>query len=75
MGWHPYFVKRPGSHVQFRRPAAAGRWAPTSFPPIAPPARAGRRTARTLDVDHCFDGWHGDVLLRDALIAVRISPA
>ena len=26
-----------------------------------------------LDVDHCFDGWSGGVLLRDELLQIRVS--
>jgi aldose 1-epimerase len=25
-----------------------------------------------LDIDHCFDGWHGEVVLQDSEITVRL---
>jgi aldose 1-epimerase len=72
IGWHPYFVKRPGSHVRFQ---AAGRWEMGADKlPTHRSAHTGLDAdCATLDVDHCFDGWQGGVLLRDALLQVRIS--
>jgi aldose 1-epimerase len=71
LGWHPFFIKRPDSHVQFD---ATGRWEmghdklPTHREP-----HAGLDTAcATLDVDHCFDGWGGTVQLRDGVLRMRV---
>ena len=71
-GWHPYFVKRPGSHISF---AATHRWdmdadkLPTERLPSP-----GLITACTkLDVDHCFSGWQGSVQLRDELLTIDLA--
>ena len=71
LGWHPYFVKRPGSHVAF---VAAGRWEMGADKlPTHRAASSGLDTGTaTLEVDHCYDGWNGDVDLRDALLHTRI---
>ncbi len=72
LGWHPFFVKRPGSHVHF---ATEGRW--DMGPDLLPShraAHAGLDTDTTaLAVDHCFDGWTGPATLRDAQMTVQIS--
>jgi aldose 1-epimerase len=72
LGWHPFFVKRPGSQLRF---AASGRWEmnaaklPTHWLPVP-----GLDTdCATLDVDHCFDGWAGVAQLVDELLRTRIS--
>lgn len=72
LGWHPYFAKRSDSHVQFR---AGGRWEMGDDKlPTHRTASAGLDVdCATLAVDHCFDDWHGEVLLRDASLAVRIT--
>jgi aldose 1-epimerase len=72
LGWHPYFVKRPDSHVQFR---AGGRWemGDDKLPTHRTASDGLDVDCAQLRVDHCFDDWHGDVLLRDARMAVRIS--
>jgi aldose 1-epimerase len=72
LGWRPYFLKRPGSHLSLR---AASRWELDADKlPLA------RRAAQGLDedlaalaVDHCFDGWDGQAELRDALLRVRVE--
>ncbi len=72
LGWHPNFVKRPGSHIAF---AASGRWEmgddqlPTH---LVPHAGLNADTA-ALAVDHCFEGWNGVALLRDPLVQVRMQ--
>ncbi|MBT0570100.1 aldose 1-epimerase [Curvibacter sp. CHRR-16] len=71
LGWHPFFEKRHGMRVQF---ACEGRWEmnedklPTHFSPVAGMVA----DLATLDVDHCYDGWHGDVLLEDERIRLRM---
>jgi aldose 1-epimerase len=58
LGWHPYFAKSAKTHIQF---AAAGRWEMGEDKlPTRRVANAGLDTdCRSLDVDHCFDGWDG----------------
>jgi aldose 1-epimerase len=72
LGWHPYFVKRPRSHIAF---AASGRWEMGADKlPTAHRAAAGLDAdCDALDVDHCFDGWNGLAVLRDEVLQVRLS--
>lgn len=72
LGWHPFFVKRPGARIAFE---ATGRWemGPDQLPTGRVRSRGMAVDAALLDVDHCFDGWTGAVTLSDALLAVRIS--
>ena len=65
LGWHPYFVKRPGSRVRF---AAAGRWdmGPDKLPTLRKTSSGVDSLCSALDIDHCFDGWHGAVVLQDS---------
>lgn len=71
LGWHPFFVKRPDSHVQFD---ATGRWEMGSDKlPTHLSTSTGLDTAcATLDVDHCFDGWAGTVQLQDSILRMRV---
>ena len=72
LGWHPYFVKRAHSRITF---PAAGRWEmgadklPTHY------AAVGGLDAdcSSLDVDHCFEGWSGEVELHDPVLGRTIS--
>lgn len=72
LGWHPYFVKRPDSKITF---SAQGRWDMGDDKlPTAHAEHAGLDQAcDALRVDHCFDGWRGELHLRDALMHVRVS--
>lgn len=72
LGWHPYFVKRPDSHVRFQ---AAGRWemGPDRLPTHRLASSGIDSDCSALDVDHCFDGWHGEVVLQDRQMTVRLS--
>ncbi len=72
LGWHPYFVKRAGSHIAF---AAAGRWEMGADKlPTEHRGSPGLNTdCATLDIDHCFDGWSGSVQLHDALLRTHIT--
>ena len=72
LGWHPYFVKRSRSHVGF---AATGRWemGQDKLPTVRGPSPGLDTDCAFLDVDHCFDGWSGPVLLRDEALQLRIS--
>ncbi|MDO9360946.1 MAG: aldose 1-epimerase [Polaromonas sp.] len=72
LGWHPYFAKRPGSHVAFR---ATGRWEMSAdkLPTHRQPSPGLDADCAQLDVDHCFDGWDGAVELRDEQLRTRIT--
>lgn len=72
LGWHPYFVKRPDSHVWFR---AGGRWemGDDKLPTHRTDGQGLDTDCAQLVVDHCYDRWHGQVRLRDARLAVCIT--
>jgi aldose 1-epimerase len=72
LGWHPYFVKRPGSELSFQ---ALGRWEMGADKlPTHRSAVSGLNTAcAELTVDHCFDGWNGELELRDEQMLVRLQ--
>ncbi len=72
LGWHPYFVKRPGSHIAFD---AKGRWEMDALKlPTHRVVSPGLDVdCALLDIDHCFDGWNGSLHLRDAALHTRIS--
>ncbi len=71
LGWHPFFVKRPDSCVYFD---ATGRWemGDDKLPTHLATSTGLDTTCATLDVDHCFEGWAGTVLLQDSLLTVRV---
>lgn len=72
LGWHPYFVKRPGSRIWFE---ASGRWEMNAekLPTHRLPSPGLNADCEFLDMDHCFDGWTGVAHLRDPLLHTRIS--
>ncbi len=72
LGWHPYFVKRAGSHLHF---AASGRWemGADKLPTQRLPSAGLDADCATLDVDHCFEGWQGEALLVDDQLRTRIA--
>lgn len=72
LGWHPYFPKRARSHLRFE---ATGRWdmGPDKLPTRRTAAHGLDAECATLEVDHCFDGWGGEVELHDPLLRVRVS--
>jgi aldose 1-epimerase len=72
LGWHPYFVKRPGSHMQF---AASGMWQMGNDKlPTARGASTGLDIdCASLEIDNCFDGWAGSATLRDAQLTTRLE--
>jgi aldose 1-epimerase len=71
LGWHPFFVKRADSHVQFD---ATGRWemGNDKLPTHRAPHTGLDTACAMLDVDHCFDGWAGTVLLQYSVLTVRV---
>jgi aldose 1-epimerase len=72
LGWHPYFVKRARSHVAFK---ANGRWEmdASKLPTYRTASQGLDLDCVLLDVDHCFDGWNGELKLRDEKLEVRLS--
>lgn len=72
LGWHPYFVKRTGSHLRF---AAGGRWemGEDKLPTHRLPSPGLDVDCDALDLDHCFDGWRGEVVLSDARLRIRLA--
>ena len=72
LGWHPYFVKRAHSHIAF---PAAGRWemGKDKLPTHCAAAGGLDADCTSLDVDHCFEGWSGEVELCDPVLRVRLS--
>ena len=71
LGWHPYFVKRPGSRIAFE---ATGKWemGPDKLPTTRSASTGVNADCATLDVDHCFDGWSGVATLRDDTLVTTI---
>jgi len=71
LGWHPYFVKRAQSRIRFE---AAGRWemGPDRLPTERTTSSGIDSLCCALDIDHCFDGWHGEVVLQDSEMTVRL---
>jgi len=72
LGWHPYFMKRPGSHLAF---AARGRWETDtqSLPARRSACEHVDVDGLALDINHCFDGWSGAAVLRDDVLVTRIA--
>ncbi len=72
LGWHPYFVKRSESNIAFE---ATGRWemSDEKLPTHREPSRGLDTACAGLDVDHCFDGWSGTVVLEDEKMRVRVD--
>lgn len=72
LGWHPYLVKRANSHLSFE---ATGRWemGPDKLPTECLASSGLDTDCTTLDIDHCFDGWKGTLLLSDAVLRTRIT--
>lgn len=72
LGWHPFFVKRAGAHLEF---TATGRWemGDDKLPTQRVASRGIAADCTALDVDHCFDGWTGIATLRDEAFEIRVS--
>ncbi|NML42392.1 aldose 1-epimerase [Ramlibacter sp. G-1-2-2] len=72
LGWHPWFPKRPDSHLAFH---ASGRWemGPDKLPTTRAPSTGIAADCAQLDVDHCYDGWDGQAELRDGMLRVRLE--
>jgi aldose 1-epimerase len=72
LGWHPFFVKRPGARL---RVATNARWqmGDDKLPTVRTPDRGLDQACDGIDVDHCFDGWDGQAELVDDVLAVRLT--
>jgi len=72
LGWHPYFAKRPQTHIRF---AAQSRWemAADSLPTRSLPHAGLDTDCTNLQVDHCFSGWDGALQLTDGPLTVRVT--
>ena len=72
MGWHPFFIKRPGGRIDFD---ATGRWemGPEKLPTHRLASQGIHAPCASLDVDHCYDGWNGTVQLHDDVLDVRLT--
>ncbi|MDH4450937.1 MAG: aldose 1-epimerase [Rhodoferax sp.] len=71
LGWHPYFMKREDTRVQFR---ASGRWemGADKLPTHCEPHTGLDQSTTGLKVDHCFDGWDGVLTLTDQQLHVTV---
>jgi len=72
LGWHPYFVKRSDTRVAFQ---TQGRWAmgDDKLPTHREPHGGLDTDCASLSVDHCFDGWTGNLTLSDAVLRIQVS--
>ena len=73
LGWHPYFPKRAGSHIQagvtHRWARDDSTWLPTQRQPIA----GLDGDVAQLALDHCFDGWPGTAVITDEHFNLRLT--
>ena len=71
LGWHPYFPVRNKSRLQID---VASRWLPD--PDQLPHARQAVERldgpVSELNLDHCFEDWHGSALLEDEYLRIAI---
>jgi aldose 1-epimerase len=74
LGWHPYFVKRSDTQLHF---AATGRWemGDDKLPTHREPHTGLHQATLDLTVDHCFEGWAGELRLEDSVLRVRVTSA
>ncbi len=72
LGWHPYFAKHASDHLTFE---AQGRWEMDAdkLPTRRLPNPGLRQDCAALSVDHCFDGWGGKAVLRNARFVLTIT--
>jgi aldose 1-epimerase len=74
IGWHPYFVKRPGAQLRFsatRQWQAQADCLPTT--PLPWPRSGEAIACADWQVDHCFDGWQGRVELQDESLQIGLE--
>ena len=72
LGWHPYFVKRGGSHIAFD---ASDMWqmSDEKLPTVKVASTGVHQHCASLVVDNCFEGWHGIATLHDEAMQMEIS--
>jgi aldose 1-epimerase len=72
LGWHPYFAKSAQTHIRF---TAAARWEmDANLLPTHRLDHAGLDTGCTsLDIDHCFEGWSGALLLEENGLRIQVT--
>jgi len=72
LGWHPYFHKRAGSHLQV---GLNGRWDSDAagLPAHLLPQAPFDADVCALDVDNVFEGWPGHAQIRDEAVIVSLS--
>jgi aldose 1-epimerase len=72
LGWHPYFVKRPGSRL---RVGVGSRWERDALelPAESTPQPGIDALVDTLDVDHCYAGWPGEACIEDDRLRLRLA--
>jgi aldose 1-epimerase len=72
LGWHPYFVKRRQSHLQF---ASTGVWGmgEDKLPTALQGSGGLNQACADLVVDNCFEQWSGQALLTDERMRVKLE--
>jgi len=72
LGWHPYFIKRKNTRVEF---TATSRWemGEDKLPTHASPSKGLDCECSDLSVDHCFEGWTGEAKITDDVFAITVK--
>lgn len=72
LGWHPYFAKDAATRIRF---CAHSRWemGPDKLPTHSLPHAGLDTDCSTLDVDHCFSGWDGQLQLQQGALRVSVT--
>jgi aldose 1-epimerase len=72
LGWHPYFAKSAHTQLQFE---ATGRWEMgADHLPTQRLDNPGLDTdCRSLDIDHCFDGWNGALQFTEGGLRIDLT--
>jgi aldose 1-epimerase len=67
----PYFPKRAGCRIAF---SATGRWemGPDKLPTHCSASPGLQMACADLTIDHCFEGWPGEVVMEDAQLRTRL---
>ena len=72
LGWHPNFPKRAQARLDIevnqRWDSDAGK-----LPTQAVAQEGIHSVVADLDLDHCFGGWQGPALIRDDVLALRLT--
>ena len=72
IGWHPYFVRRPGTRLAF---SAQARWDTdaSQLPERKVPVTGVDALCDNLACNHCFEGWNGVAKLHDNVMYTQVS--